>query len=467
MHFSLLYTLRECISVHVGQAGCQIGKACWELYCLEHGIQPDGLMAGFDTSSDSYDEPLNTFFAETRSRHHIPRAVFVDMEPLVIDEIRNGPYQYLFQTEQLINGNENTGNLYARAYHNVGEKLVDQTIDQIRKLTDQCGSLQGFLLFRSLGGGTGSGFYSLLIDRLTEYYGRKVNIEFAVYPTPEISTSVLEPYNSILTAHASRRLVDCIFMIDNKVFYDICNLSFRCRSYTRLNHLISQVLSSITTSLRFGGSLNANLDDIRRNLIPHPNFNFSKVSYASHTFKGFTTFGDFTKKNYSVTELTDQCFEKTNHAKEKFISCCLLYRGDVVSKDVNASIAAIKTKRTIQFVDWCPAGFKIDINYQPVSSIPEFGFPTASRAVCMLSNTTAIAEAWNALALKFDRMYSMRAFVHWYVGEGMEEREFSDAREDLAMLEDDYSEAEMQLGGDDENELRTRSRTSSYSGTKV
>ena len=42
-----MYTLlfqRECISVHIGQAGCQIGNACWELYCLEHGIQPDGHM---------------------------------------------------------------------------------------------------------------------------------------------------------------------------------------------------------------------------------------------------------------------------------------------------------------------------------------------------------------------------------------------------------------------------------------
>lgn len=33
---------RECISVHIGQAGVQMGNACWELYCLEHGIQPDG-----------------------------------------------------------------------------------------------------------------------------------------------------------------------------------------------------------------------------------------------------------------------------------------------------------------------------------------------------------------------------------------------------------------------------------------
>ena len=45
------------------------------------------------------------------------------------------------------------------------------------------------------------------------------------------------------------------------------------------------------------------------------------------------------------------------------MACCLLYRGDVVPKDVNASIANIKTKRTIQFVDWCPTGFKVITKY--------------------------------------------------------------------------------------------------------
>merc|ERR1712029_532504 len=67
--------------------------------------------------------------------------------------------------------------------------------------------------------------------------------------------------------------------------------------------------------------------------------------------------------------------------------------GDVVPKDVNQAIATIKTKRSIQFVDWCPTGFKVGINYQPPTVAPGGDLAKMQRAVCMLSNTTAIAEA--------------------------------------------------------------------------
>ena len=57
------YNMREVISIHIGQAGVQVGNACWELFCLEHGIQPDGAMPS-DKTIGVEDDAFNTFFSE-------------------------------------------------------------------------------------------------------------------------------------------------------------------------------------------------------------------------------------------------------------------------------------------------------------------------------------------------------------------------------------------------------------------
>merc|ERR1711974_325029 len=111
--------MREALCIHVGQAGIQIGNACWELFCLEHGIQPDGQMPS-DKSIGGGDDAFNTFFSETGAGKHVPRAVFLDLEPTVIDEVRTGTYRQLFHPEQLISGKEDAANNFARGHYTVG-----------------------------------------------------------------------------------------------------------------------------------------------------------------------------------------------------------------------------------------------------------------------------------------------------------------------------------------------------------
>ncbi|XP_055487537.1 tubulin alpha-1 chain-like [Leucoraja erinacea] len=279
-----------------------------------------------------------------------------------VDEVRTGTYRLLFHPEQLITGKEDAANNYARGHCSIGKEVVELVLDRIRKLADQCTGLQGFLVFHSFGGGTGSGFTSLLMERLSVDYGKKSKLEFSVYPAPQISTAVVEPYNAVLVTHCTLEHSDCSFMLDNEAIYDVSrrNLDIERPTYTNLNRLLGQVVSSITASLRFDSALNVDLLELQTNLVPYPRIHFPLVTYAPliSAEKAYN-------EQLSVSEITNACFEPANQMLKceprqgKYMACCMMYRGDMVPKDVNASIATIKTKRSIQFVDWCPTGFKV------------------------------------------------------------------------------------------------------------
>ncbi|KAG6414632.1 hypothetical protein SASPL_122005 [Salvia splendens] len=452
--------MREIISVHIGQAGIQVGNSCWELYCLEHGIQPDGMMPS-DTTVGVGNDAFNTFFSETGSGKHVPRAIFVDLEPTVIDEVRTGAYRQLFHPEQLISGKEDAANNFARGHYTVGKEIVDLCLDRVRKLADNCTGLQRVLGFQCCRWWywfwIGFVAFGALVCGLWEKVEAWLHhLSFTPDARVEwfVSTAVVEPYNSVLSTHSLLEHTDVAVLLDNEAIYDICrrSLDIDRPTYHNLNRLISQIISSLTTSLRFDGAINVDITEFQTNLVPYPRIHFMLSSYAPviSAEKAY-------HEQLSVPEITNAVFEpssmmaKCDPRHGKYMACCLMYRGDVVPKDVNAAVATIKTKRTVQFVDWCPTGFKCGINYQPPSVVPGGDLAKVQRAVCMISNNTAVAEVFSRIDHKFDLMYAKRAFVHWYVGEGMEEGEFSEAREDLAALEKDYEEVGAE-GVDDEDD---------------
>ncbi|CAL6024288.1 Alpha-tubulin [Hexamita inflata] len=430
--------MKEVINIHVGQAGTNIGVSSWQLFCIEHGID----RAGKQYSKNQYypESDFLSFFAESQSNKFVPRAVFVDTDPATIDQIRASS---LFDHSSLISLENKPA-------------LVEEALNQIRIKAEECENFQGLVLYRSVAGGTGSRTGSALLEEISSKYERKTKIEMALFPSKNIHGSQLESYNTVL---ASKQLIesDAVFAFDNESIIDICrrNLGIEAK-HLNVNKLIAHTISNITAAIRFDGALDVNLQEIQINHVPYPRANCLVCSNAPF-MKEIYSYNRNDEEQRATVAISREIFEPANVMlgcninTGKYMACSIVYRGDVVPKDVGEAYCYMKTKRTVQFVDWCPTGFKIGINYQEPKIFSESDIARVQRSCMLIANHTSISNVWNRIATNFDILFVQRTFEHHCVNQGVEESEFVEARDNLEEVQRDFDEIIQEEPLDDDN----------------
>ena len=436
--------MREIIVIHIGGGGIRVGNKIWELFNQEHELGPDGIPPiNNNQKIDEYGY-MTSFYSETGAGKFYPRCIMADTERSVLDEIRTGPYRQLYHPQQLISeGVKEESNNYGIGSTS-NNNLLTKTITEIRRLGENCTGLDGFILIGAMGGGTSYGFGSQLLQKLSEEYPKKSKINLGIYSGESLYTPITEGYNCLLSTYFQQEHLDATIIVDNGAMRDICRRSLYIErpQYTNINHLLAQTISSLTSNMRFKSSeLNDHLSEIQCNLVPYP-----KIHYILSSYAPIITTEQALHEQLSVAEINNSVFERCNILTEcnprkgKYMSCCLMFRGDVEPKDVGAAIATIMTNRNIQFVNWSPTGLKCGINKQFPVFLEGSGLALGVvRNLYLLMTNTAIKEAFIRMNAQFYTMYAKRAYMHHYISMGVEEMEFVDAAEYIEGLISDYS----------------------------
>ncbi|VDM17737.1 unnamed protein product [Hydatigera taeniaeformis] len=452
--------MREIIFLHIGQTGIQVGHAMWELACLEHNVGRDGVPVSL-THDDGIS--IGSLFVHCSNGNYTPRALLIDLDPTVVDEVRVGHYRNLWNSSNLFSGREDAASNYARAYYSQSQCRLIGVLDRIRILTEQCDCLNTFKLVYSANGGTGSGLTAAILEELACNYGSKHRLATAIYPSPLFSQIIVEPYNATLHTSSTIDFCDCVTVADNQAIHRIVNVHSGPNSagYTLANRLLARLINAQCLSHRYNfmGQQKVEVGELLTNLVPYPRIHFPTMAYAPFFNQMTATF-----ETPSVSQMLERIYDQDNQLSsvcirnQPFIACALLFRGNVSPYEVNEALKAIKCNKKAEFVDWCPTGFKTGLNFTPPIEVPSEGFPGLdSTCVNMFAHNVGIREAWVRTADHFNRLYSKRAFVHWFVAEGLEESEFIEAQETLTGIINDYEEIGKSLSGLCESEQKQQS----------
>lgn len=261
----------------------------------------------------------------------------------------------MFHPEFLVNGKDGAANNFARGHYTVGKEIMDVVTDRIRKMVDNSENVQGFIVNHSVGGGTGSGTGMLILERLAMEYGKKSKIGFEIFPSPNISNCIVEPYNSMLSTHWLLDHTDISILVDNESIYEICKkkLDIKHPTYSNLNRIISKVVSSMTASLRFEGELNVDMNEFQTNLVPFPRLHFMTASMSPIIPRN-----KLDHEGYDCRHITSDCLQQNSFLikcddfdiiEDKYMAISLNYRGEVKSKISNSTVQWLKKKKKSKF----------------------------------------------------------------------------------------------------------------------
>ncbi|GAA5977511.1 hypothetical protein JCM11641_000985 [Rhodosporidiobolus odoratus] len=472
---------RELLTVSGGQAGNQISSEFWAQLCAEHGISPNGVLEDLPSFSSSsttslgddspspppspafaqripYHDRKDVFFYQADDERYIPRAVMIDLEPRVLNNIQSGQYKNLYNPENFFSSTDGggAGNNFAKG-HAAAEKVWTEIAEMLEREAEGSDSLEGIMLLHSIAGGTGSGLGSYILERISDVFPKKLVQTYSVFPDSTNSDIVVQPYNAMLALQRLTEYADSVVVLDNKALQNLCQdrLQMGNPDVAQTNQLVSTVMTASTQTLRYPGYMNNDLVSIVASLIPTPRCHFLTTSYTPFTSDKVEQARAVRKT--TVLDVMRRLLQPKNRlvstsyagdAKSScYISCMNVIQGDEVDPtDVHKSLVRIRERSLASFIPWGPASIQVALTKQsPYLRARSLAHQQPRVSGCMIANHTGIASLFAGHLRQYEMLRQRKAFLNQYKGEPMFENgfePFDEAKAAAQDLIDEYRAAE-------------------------
>lgn len=183
--------------------------------------------------------------------------------------------------------------------------------------------------------------------------------------------------------------------------------------------------------MRFPGQLNADLRKLAVNMVPFPRLHFFVSGFAPLIQRGNEKY-----KNLTIAELSNQMLDAKNlmaacnPSSGRFLTVAAIFRGEISIKEVDEQMLNVQMKNASSFVNWIPNPIKTAVCNIPPKNL--------KMCATFIANSTSVQEIFKRISEKFRIMYKKRAFLHYYIDQGMDEFEMTERLNNLEDLISEY-----------------------------
>lgn len=208
----LLIIMTQLIACGVGQCGVQMAASFTDIYMQE---------------AEKFIDPAarHRLFHETSSRKLVARTVLIDTEDkavrkLIESKSRNSPWVY--DPSSIWAEGCGSGNNWAFGYEQNGFHAKQDVLERLQHQAERCDRFGGFILFQSLGGGTGSGLGSRIAECIRDTFGPRAQIVNNVIWPYRSGDVIVQNYNAVFSLASLLKSSDAITVTHNDVLDEIC-----------------------------------------------------------------------------------------------------------------------------------------------------------------------------------------------------------------------------------------------------